>query len=201
LLITLPAAIALALLAKPIVSILYERGAFTADDANAVAAVLRVLAFGLPAFVLVKVFLPAFLAREDMKSPLMAAVLGVTTNIGVALLLFPHFGFVAAAIGVSASAVVNAVTLYIMLVRKGRFRPDRLARQRIPRVLLASALTGLSIWVFLEFARPLLKSGHPFSVRVLVLSGLCSASILTHLVLIHILKATDLSQIRGTFKK
>ncbi len=67
LLVTLPAAAALAMLAKPIVSILYERGAFAAHDANAVAAVLRVLAFGLPAFVMVKVLLPAFLAREDMK--------------------------------------------------------------------------------------------------------------------------------------
>ena len=201
LLITLPAAIALALLAKPIVSILYERGAFTADDANAVAAVLRVLAFGLPAFVLVKVFLPAFLAREDMKSPLIAALVGVITNISVALMLFPHFGFVATAIGVSTSALVNAATLYIMLMRNGRFRPDRLARQRIPRVLLASALTGLAIWFLLEFARPLLKQGQPFSIRVLVLGALCSASIVTHLIFIHLLKAADLSQIKGVFKK
>ncbi|MGL4635116.1 MAG: murein biosynthesis integral membrane protein MurJ [Beijerinckiaceae bacterium] len=201
LLITLPAAIALALLAKPIVSILYERGAFLPTDSNAVAASLRALAYGLPAFVLVKVFLPAFLAREDMKGPLIAASLGIFANIAVALTLFPHLGPVAAAIGVSASALTNATALYILLLRNGRFRPDRLARKRLPRVLLASVMTGLLIWLLQEFLRPYMKTGQPTIIRVGSLGLICSMTVVCHLAFIHILKAADLSQIRLPFRK
>jgi putative peptidoglycan lipid II flippase len=201
LLITLPAAIALALLAKPIVSILYERGAFTAEDSNAVAAVLRALACGLPAFVLVKVFLPAFLAREDMKGPIIAAVLGIAANIIVALLLFPQLGSVAAAMGVSASAFVNALTLYILLLRNGRFRPDKLARIRLPRVLIVSALTGVAIWFMHEFARPWMKANHSFPIRAGALAVLCGAGLLVHVALAQLLKAADILQIRDAVRR
>ena len=59
LLLTLPAAVALFVAADPIVRVLFERGAFTAIDAHATAAMLAALAPGLPAFVLIKVFHPA----------------------------------------------------------------------------------------------------------------------------------------------
>jgi len=201
LLITLPAAIALALLAKPIVSILYERGAFTAEDSNAVAAVLRALAAGLPAFVLVKVLLPAFLAREDMKGPIIAALLGMATNVIVALTLFPHMGSVAAAIGVSASAVVNALALYVMLLRRGLFRPGKLAKLRLPRVLLASALTGIAIWLLDETLRPWLKGNNPALIRIAALGFICCAGVVIQVMLAHVFKAADFSQIRAGMRR
>jgi putative peptidoglycan lipid II flippase len=201
LLITLPAAIGLALMAKPIVSVLYERGAFTAADANAVAAVLRALAFGLPAFVLVKVFLPAFLAREDMKGPLIAALLGVVANVIVALALMPRMGPVAAAIGVSVSAVVNALTLYILLVRHGRFRPDATARKRLPRVLLTSLITGLVIAGLVEVTRSWLKTDVNSALRFSVLIAVCGLAVIAHGLLAHVLKAADFSQIRNALRR
>jgi putative peptidoglycan lipid II flippase len=200
LLVTLPAAIALALLAKPIVSILYERGAFTAADANAVAVVLRALAFGLPAFVMVKVLLPAFLAREDMKNPLVAALSGIVVNVVTAIALLPSMGPVAAAIGVSASAVVNAGLLYILLIRRGQFRLDKLARQRLPRILLASALTGLMIWLLNEALRPWLKGHNAYGARLLALAALCGGALVFHAVAAHLLRAADFRQIRQAFR-
>jgi putative peptidoglycan lipid II flippase len=200
LLVTLPAAIALAMLAKPIVSILYERGAFTAHDANAVAAVLRALAFGLPAFVMVKVLLPAFLAREDMKGPLIAALSGVIVNVIVAVALMPSLGPVAAAIGVSASAVVNASLLYVLLVRRGRFRLDRAAQLRVPRILAVCALTGGAIWLLGEVFRPWMKGHNPDAVRLLALAALCGLAVAVHGALVHLARAADLSQIRAAFR-
>jgi putative peptidoglycan lipid II flippase len=200
LLVTLPAAIALGLLAKPIVSILYERGAFTARDANAVAVVLRALAVGLPAFVMVKVLLPAFLAREDMKGPLIAALSGVIVNVMVALALLPSLGPVAAAIGVSASAIVNALLLYALLMRRGRFRLDALARKRLPRILLVCALTGSVIWGLGEWLRPYMKGHQPEAVRLLALAGLCGLALAFHAIAAHLLRAIDLTQVRGAFR-
>jgi putative peptidoglycan lipid II flippase len=200
LLVTLPAAVALGLLAKPIVSILYERGAFMAADANAVAAVLRALAFGLPAFVMVKVLLPAFLAREDMKGPLIAALSGVIINVIVALALLPSLGPVAAAIGVSASAIVNALLLYVLLMRRGRFRLDAPARRRLPRILAVCALTGGVIWLLGETFRPWMKGHNPDAVRLAALATLCGLVLVFHAAAIHLARAADLTQVRAAFR-
>jgi putative peptidoglycan lipid II flippase len=201
LLITLPAAISLALLAKPIVSILYERGAFTSQDANAVANFLRMLAFGLPAFVLVKVFLPAFLAREDMKGPLIAAGLGILANILTAITFHPILGAVAPALGVTVSAIINASILYGLLIRHGRFRPDKQARRRLPRILLASLLSGLCIWFFVEYSRGWLKPGVSDFIRTSALATLCALSVATHFVICHLMKAFDIAEIREAMRK
>jgi putative peptidoglycan lipid II flippase len=201
LLVTLPAAIALAFLAKPIVSILYERGAFTSNDTHAVAGFLRILACGLPAFVLVKVFLPAFLAREDMKGPLIAASFGIFANIITAILFAPVMGALAPALGVTLSAIVNASILYGLLLKHGRFRPDKEARQRIPRILLASVLSGSCIWLLVSYTRGFLKTGVDDFTRGLALAAVCLLSISAHLIICHLLKAFDLNEIRSAIRK
>jgi len=67
LLLTLPAAVALVLVPEPIVSVLFGRGAFRPEDAQATGWAVAVYGLGLPAFVLQKVLLPVFFAREDTR--------------------------------------------------------------------------------------------------------------------------------------
>jgi putative peptidoglycan lipid II flippase len=201
LLVALPAAMGLALFAKPIVGILYERGAFTALDSNAVAAVLRALAAGLPAFVLVKVLLPAFLAREDMRGPMLAAAFGLAANVAVALALQPRFGSQAAAMGVAASAATNAAVLFLLLWRSGSFTLDALARRRLPRVLAVAALSGLAMLAMDALLRGFLKTGQPLAIRAATLGLIVGGSILLHLVLAHVLKAADILGIRQAMRR
>ena len=73
----LPATLGLIVLSEPIVRLLFEHGAFTADDTAATARALMWLALALPAHVLVKALSPAFFAREDTMTPLLAALKGV----------------------------------------------------------------------------------------------------------------------------
>ena len=68
-LLTLPAAVALAVTAGPIVAALFQGGKFTAEDAATTALVLSIIVAGLPAYVLIKVLTPGFYARKDMKTP------------------------------------------------------------------------------------------------------------------------------------
>src|SRR5918999_269288 len=70
LLLTLTAAVALSVAAEPIIRVLFERGAFSATDTPPTAAALAAFAVGLPSFVLIKVFQPAFFAREDTATPM-----------------------------------------------------------------------------------------------------------------------------------
>jgi putative peptidoglycan lipid II flippase len=80
LLISLPAMLGLVLLAKPIVSTLFQHGRFTAYDVDMVGLSLAAMSFGLPAFALVKVLAPAFYARQDTKTPVRAGVSAMVAN-------------------------------------------------------------------------------------------------------------------------
>ena len=88
----LPATLGLIVLSEPIVRLLFEHGAFTAADTAATAQALMWLALGLPAHVLVKALSPAFFAREDTMTPLVATLKGVVLAIAAAFLLGHWFG-------------------------------------------------------------------------------------------------------------
>ena len=81
LLISIPSAIGLYILSLPIVHILFERGAFTKEDTLYTSNVLGYFALGLPAYVLIKVLIVCFFAREDTKTPLYISIISVITNI------------------------------------------------------------------------------------------------------------------------
>jgi len=80
LLISVPAMLALVLLARPIISTLMQHGQFTAHDVDMAALSLSALSFGLPAFALVKVVAPAFYARQDTRTPVRAGVVAMIAN-------------------------------------------------------------------------------------------------------------------------
>jgi putative peptidoglycan lipid II flippase len=197
LLLTLPAAAALAILAEPIVAVLFERGAFTAQDTAATAASLRALALGLPGFVLVKVLLPAFLAREKLLWPLLAAAAGLLANVLATRLLTAELGHVAPAAGVSVSAWVNALLLGAALTWRGQFRLDGLARFRLPRIVLAAALTGAAVLAVQQALGWLLLAPQPFAARAALLGLLCLAGVAVHVLLAQQLGALELRGLRG----
>ena len=80
------------MLSEPIVRMLFEHGAFTAADTAATAQALMWLALGLPAHVLVKALSPAFFAREDTLTPLLATLKGLAVAIAAGLRARPLFG-------------------------------------------------------------------------------------------------------------
>ena len=143
---TLPAAVGLMVLPGPIVSLLYERGAFTAHDTAMTASALAAFASGLPAYVLVKVFQPGFFAREDMRTPMWFSLVSVLLNIAVSLALFPYLGHVAIALATSLSSWVHVLLLASALWQRGAFRPSSTTMRRIAMICLASAAMG-SCWM------------------------------------------------------
>jgi len=87
---TLPAAVALVVLAVPLVAVLYGRGNWTAQDTNATALALAIYGAGLPAFVMHKVLQPLYYAREDTRRPFRYAVWSMAINAVLAVgLLIP----------------------------------------------------------------------------------------------------------------
>jgi putative peptidoglycan lipid II flippase len=156
--ITVPAAVGLALLPEPIIALVFERGAFTRETTLLTSTVLAAFALGLPAFVLTKIFTPAFYAREDMRTPLWASIISVVLNIAGSLVLFPRMGVTGIAIATSFAGWVSVLFLGQRLVSGGLFRPSAQTVKRIFLVLVAAALMGgLLWWVEASFAQFLLE--------------------------------------------
>jgi len=138
LLLTLPAAAGLALVAAPIIGVLFQHGAFTALDTRQTAAALAAFALGLPAYVLIKVLTPGFHARSDTRTPVRVALGAMLVNLAANLLLVWPFGHVGIALGTAIAAWGNAGALWWLLVRRGQFALDERARRSLPRLVIAT---------------------------------------------------------------
>ncbi|MFN3606982.1 MAG: murein biosynthesis integral membrane protein MurJ, partial [Cypionkella sp.] len=108
---TLPAAVALMVIALPLTHVLYERGAFGPADSAATALALAIYGAGLPAFVLQKVWQPLFYAREDTRSPFRYALMAMAVNAALAVGLMPLIGFAAAAVATTAAGWIMLAQL------------------------------------------------------------------------------------------
>jgi putative peptidoglycan lipid II flippase len=115
LMLNVPATVGLIALATPIVSLIFERGHFTAADTPATAAALMFYAPGLLGYSAVKIASPTFYALRDSRTPVMISGLSVATNIVLNLTLVRVLGYRGLALGTALSALLNAGTLLWLL--------------------------------------------------------------------------------------
>lgn len=172
---TLPSAIALFVMAIPIINVLFQRASFGPSDTVETAAALAAFAVGLPAFVLIKVFSPGFFAREDTRTPMWFAGVALVVNIALSLALFPFLAHVGIAIATATSAWVNTALLAGTLMRRGQFTPDAALKKRLPLLLLAALLMGgcltLAQWQMAPFLADPSLLVRAVAVGILVFGG------------------------------
>ena len=139
LVLTLPAALALGAVPLPIMSVLFERGAFDHHAAIVSSQTLMAYALGLPAFVLIKVLVPGLFARGDTTTPMRWGLASVALNIGLNILFMHPFQHRGPALAASCAAWFNVAALAVVLYRRGYFVPDAGLLRRVPRMALAAA--------------------------------------------------------------
>ena len=159
---TLPAALALAVAGEPIMLVLFGRGQFTAAAAELSAQSLAAYAFGLPAFVVVKVLIPAFFAHGDTSTPVRIGFIAIALNLLMNLLFMVPLRHMGPALATSLSAIFNVVALGVMLGRRGQLVVDRRLQIRLARMAGAS----------LAMAATLVTVQHYVFVRVEMAPGL-----------------------------
>ncbi len=148
---SLPAAAALMTVPALLVDGLFARGEFTTADAGMTSRALFHFAWGVPAFVLIKVLAPAFYARHDTIRPMRFAMISVAVNVVIGAGLFFVLraqglpGFPGLAVGTSAAAWLNVALLAGTLWKEGLYRPGGLALRRIAGALAASALMAAAL--------------------------------------------------------
>jgi putative peptidoglycan lipid II flippase len=147
LVIGLPATVGLMLLAAPTLTTLFQYGSFTPHDVEMASRSLMAYSVGLTGFILVKVLAPGFYARQDTRTPVRIGVIAMVVNmvLNVAL-VFPlaHAGL---ALATSLAAFVNAGLLYRALYREGIYRPQPGWGRLLQRVVVASVVMGVVLWV------------------------------------------------------
>ena len=126
LLIGIPAVVGLIMLAEPIILTLFERGAFNSQDSLQASYSLIALAFGLVAFMLIKILTPSFFARQEPKKPMYVALASMILNAFLAWFLGFNlsYGHVGLALASSISAFFTVLTLLILLKRDDVYRPS-----------------------------------------------------------------------------
>jgi len=200
-LLCLPAALALAVSALPLVSAIFEAGRFNANDARNTALTLSLIALGLPAYVLVKVLTPGFYARRDTATPVKVAlvVLAVNVVLNFVLIWGLDYGIGGLAAAVAISSWLNCTILYVLLHRRGHFRIEkwlasRLFRQLVAAAAMAAALiavrTALAGW-FLGSA------GH----RLAAVVAIVGAGLVVYFPLVWVLGGTDREELKALLKR
>jgi putative peptidoglycan lipid II flippase len=149
LLIGLPSAVALVMLAEPLIITLFKYGAMTERDVAMSAMSLRAYGVGLLAFMLIKVLAPGYFSRQDMKTPVKIAIQAMVANMVFNLLLIFPFQHVGLAAATSMSAFLNAGLLLRGLLKEGVFvwQPGwglYLVRLIVALLTLASVIYWLS---------------------------------------------------------
>ncbi|MCP8938606.1 murein biosynthesis integral membrane protein MurJ [Alsobacter sp. SYSU M60028] len=197
LLLVLPAAVALATLAQPIVSVLFERGEFGREDAVATAQALAALAPGLPLAAVVRVLAQPFLARESVRAPLAAALAGVAATAAAATALAPAWDVAGIAAGVTVGAAVHAALLAAAAWSAGWLRPDRATASRVLRMAACSVLMGAAVAAAAAGAAPALSPDGGSMGRVAALLALCAGGAALYGALALASGAASLRDLRG----
>ncbi len=185
--IALPAMLGLMLLAQPIMSTLFEYGAFTAYDTQMTSIALTAYSFGLPAFMLIKILAPGFFSRQDTQTPVRIGIIALTSNMVFNILLVgpmvwfgyatPHVGL---AIATSLSAWQQAIMLYRQLQKDGVYTMSTANKKWLLKLL--APLLGLTIMVIFSNPEPQFWTSIGALERAIMLSRIIFAGIVVYIV-------------------
>jgi len=200
LLISLPSAIGLFILAEPIIYILFERGAFLQEDTFYTARVLGYFALGLPAYIIIKVLVSCFFAREDTKTPLYISIVSVISNIVLSLLLIESMREMGIALATAISAWINVLLLYVMLFLRNNIKFDSQLMSNSIKILISSTVLvlviyGLKVIIFEDFVSNSILLNSLFLLLIIFLT------IIIYLGLVIMLKVLTINQLRQYLKK
>ena len=196
---TIPATVALAVMPDFLIGGLFERGKFVSGDTKQTAIALQMFAFGLPAFVLLKVLTPAFFARENTRTPMIFAAISAAINLVFGATMFFTLGFFGLALATSIAAWTNVFLLTRVLMREGHLKFDRRLKLRMPRVLAAAVMMGIVIWFSSRWAAPML-SGFILN-DYFWLGVVCGLGLSVYVIFSFVFRAFSMADFRYAFRR
>ncbi|WP_105432152.1 murein biosynthesis integral membrane protein MurJ [Neorhizobium sp. T6_25] len=198
---TLPAAAGLWILSDAIIRVLYERGAFSAENTSVVAGILAIYGIGLPGFVLIKALQPGFYAREDTRTPMRFTMLSVVINSGLAISLFPLIAERGIATAEAAAGWTNTILLFTTLVWRGHLTWEWALARRTGLLLVSTAIMSAALIYALRHAGPWLAPDALLIHQAAALSGLLVLAMAVYFACAFLIGGADIGMIRRNIKR
>jgi putative peptidoglycan lipid II flippase len=198
LLLTLPAAVALAMIAEPIIAVLFERGEFTPEATIATATALKAYALGLPAFVGVKVLSTALYAQEDTKTPVIITLVCAVVNIILCLILINYIAHTGIALATSIAGWLQLAILARLIHTRRHLHFDAQMRRNIVRILIACTAMGVVLLACHIFGLHYFMQGGIMRMAALAVTMALGGFMFAGLILA--LKVINLSYIKQSLK-
>lgn len=168
---TLPAAVILMLLSEPITGAIYGHGKFTAEHVTAAAPALTAFAFGLPSYMMTKVFSTTFFAHKDTKTPLIGGVISIISNLMFIFILVPYFKHVGVALATSLSAWCNGLYLIFKLSSLGTVKIEKSVLWECAKQLIVSFVMFSAIYVMNTYASGYYYVQDKFDRNIAIISA------------------------------
>ncbi len=185
LLLTLPAALALAMLAVPLLATLFQHGAFTANDVLQTRSALVAYSIGLAGLILVKVLAPGFYARQDIRTPVKIALITLAATQAMNLAFIGWIRHAGLALSIGLASCLNAALLYRGLRRRGVFVPAAGWMGFSTRIAIALVALGTTLWFAMGSESAWLAM--PFGERILRLSLIVATGMASYFVTLFLL--------------
>lgn len=191
----LPAALGLSFSALPIITVLFQHGAFKEMDSHGTALALAAYSIGVVPFILVKVLSSLFFAHHDTRTPVRVAILSVVSNIILSLALLYPLGHVGIALATSIAAWINGIFLTLALKRANFLILQQDFMLRMLRIIGSAAVMGAALYFAAPVAMDYIK-GHGKFEQIGVLSLYLLAATFLYMVALLATKAVSIKEIR-----
>lgn len=201
-LLTIPSAVGLMVLSRPIIALIFERGQFDATDTSQTAVALAYNAIGLTAYSAVRVLAPSFYALRETRIPMMASIVSIGINYLVAVLAVDYLqiGHRGLALSISVVAIVNFLLLLtFMRARLGGIE-GRSLLSTLLRVIVASSIMGLVCWQVNRLLSGWVGTDH-FLGRLINVTGSILTGLAVFLGAARILRLEELDRLVGALRR
>lgn len=173
LILVIPATLALTVIALPIIETLFEHGQFNHQQSIAVANALFFYSLGLPSYVLVKIFEPAFFSRGDTKTPMKIAIICLISNIIFNFIFYAmsldYVGIILASV---LSSYLNLTILLTNLIAKKLFYFDKDFKKKLFRIIIPAVFMAISLKILKDYFVDQNYLNKTFELIIIIMSGL-----------------------------
>lgn len=190
LLLTIPSAVGLIVLGRPIIALIYERGHFGPGDTSHTAAALGFFAVGLTGYAAIKILAPAFYALGDSRTPMIISLLSMLTNFVMNWSLVGVMQERGLALSTSTVGLANCGLLYLIMRKRINGIEGRRTAIAVAKILSASAVMGAACWAINRGLSLVLGDG--FGARVAVLLGSVGIGAVLFYLLASLLRVEEL---------
>ena len=183
-----PVAVYFILMAGDIISVIYERGAFSVDDSAAVGLALMTYSFGMLGLSWQEVLNKFFYSAHDSKTPMYISICGIAANLALSIMLMRRFGLAGIAAASAAASTLMAAALFAFSRRTGVEVGIGAVTARAGKIVLCAAVSG-AVLFFIRGLAP--SAGAGLIISLLKLAGLFAVQLLVYLAMLRVMLGRD----------